>query len=104
MTAARTVWIDTAPLIASPEATGRIVKVMVHHETDETIYCASEHGSYLYVRKSWIRPAPAVTIIESPAGRFFVRYGDERAAHGPFKSRALAVAYASRGNHCSGVR
>jgi len=52
------VWIDTAPMIASPCPTGRVIEVTVHHENGNTIYCCSEHGSYLYVNKSWIRPAP----------------------------------------------
>lgn len=101
MSSVRHCWIDTAPLIASPQATGRVVKVTVldEHSTDDKMYCASEFGSYLYVSKSWLRPAPDARIIESPAGSFFVRYGDDRAAHGPFKSHALALAYASRGSH-----
>lgn len=62
--ARRTVWIDTAPLIASPCATGNVVEVTVligDPDVKDTRIYVAPHGyeSALYVETCWIRPAPS---------------------------------------------
>ncbi len=58
----RFVWIDSAPLIASPQPTGRVVRFEVllpdRYRDDPRMYGCTEQGSPLYVSKGWIRPAP----------------------------------------------
>ena len=76
------------------------VVVMGGTENGKGFYCMRDGDARMhYVEKSALRPAPDAKIIESPAGQFFVCYGNERAAHGPFMSHALALAYASRASH-----
>jgi hypothetical protein len=52
------VWIDTAPLVASPTPTGKSARCEVVHgcsENDPQVYVHTEGGSMLYVFKKWIR-------------------------------------------------
>lgn len=56
------VWIDTAPLVASPVATG-------HHTLAEVMFAAAKEdpqlylftgSSMLYIDKKWLRDGPSV--------------------------------------------
>lgn len=52
------IWIDTAPLIASPMPTGKTTMCEVIQgcsEDDPQVYVCSQGGSILYVFKRWIR-------------------------------------------------
>lgn len=70
----KTVWIDSAPLIASPQPTTTLRECeLMHHSGDGRMYLApmNPRSSPLYVSNVWLRePTAIIDINECPDGRW----------------------------------
>lgn len=51
----KTIKIDSAPLVASPEPSGNVIEVELLHVLGDQLYVCPPKGSPLYVHKRWLR-------------------------------------------------